>query len=157
MKHNKINFFSIISFLLFLVYLPCISNAQRSELNFINYNSKDGISSNTINAILKDKFGYMWFATEDGLNRFDGISFTVYRHNAADTSSIRANQILALYEDPTGNLWVGTNRGLSLYDRKLDAFKNYDKTKGSAARSICMDKGGNLWIGGYSGLYSYNP
>ena len=155
MKHNKIIFFPLFSLL--LVFLPCISDAQRSELNFINYNSKDGISSNTINAILKDKFGYMWFATEDGLNRFDGISFTVYRHNAADTSSIRANQILSLYEDPTGNLWVGTNRGLSLYDRKLDAFKNYDKTKGSAARSICMDKIGTLWIGGYSGLYAYNP
>ncbi len=143
--------------LFFLISLPWLAQAQKSDWNFINFSSKDGVSSNTINAIIKDRLGYMWYATEDGLNRFDGISFSVYRHNAADTSSIKANQILALYEDPSGNLWIGSNRGLSLYDRKQDAFHNYEVTKGSAARSICSDGAGGLWIGSYSGLFEFNP
>lgn len=142
--------------LLLFLLLPWLAIAQRSDLNFINYSSKDGMSSNIVNAVLKDKFGYMWFATEDGLNKFDGNTFTAYRHNAADTSSINANQILSLFEDPSGNLWIGTNNGLSLYDRKRDVFINFNLTKGTPARCLCSDYEGNLWIGGYWGLYKYN-
>ncbi|MDO6434784.1 two-component regulator propeller domain-containing protein [Flavitalea sp. BT771] len=137
--------------------LAQIAGAQQQTFNFINFSNNNGLSSNTVNALLKDKLGYMWFATEDGLNKFDGISFTVYNHNNLDTSSIATNQIQTIYEDPAGNLWIGTNRTLSLYDRKKDCFQNFDITNGTAVRSICSDGAGHLWIGCYAGLILYDP
>lgn len=134
-----------------------IGEAQENALHFINYSSKDGLSSNTVTVVLKDRYGYMWFGTEDGLSRFDGSRFTVYNHNAADTTTIRTNSILALYEDPQGNLWVGTHKGLSLYDRQRNAFRNINVTRGLSVRTICSDHQGNLWLGGYSGLFKYHP
>ena len=131
--------------------------AQQADFNFINFSSKDGLSSNIVNAILKDRFGYMWFATDDGLNKFDGVNFTVYRHNSADKSSIGANTIFALHEDSSGNLWVGTNATLSLYDRKRDAFINYDFAGKTIVRSLCTDHLGNLWVGSFNGLYMLDP
>jgi signal transduction histidine kinase/ligand-binding sensor domain-containing protein/CheY-like chemotaxis protein len=99
----------------------------------------------------------MWFATEDGLDRFDGSSFKVYNHNMLDTNSIATNQIRVLFEDPQGRLWVGTNRTLSLYDRQRDCFHNYNIANGTAVRSICPDGNGHLWLGSYAGLILYDP
>jgi signal transduction histidine kinase/ligand-binding sensor domain-containing protein/DNA-binding response OmpR family regulator len=147
--------------LLFLLSsLSQITEAQQSrqkELNFINFSSHNGLSSNTVNAIIKDRFGYMWFATDDGLNKFDGSSFTVYNHNVLDTNSIATNQLQAIFEDPQGRLWVGTNRALSLYDRQKDCFHNYNIANGTAIRSICSDGEGHLWIGSYAGLILFDP
>lgn len=144
-------------FLLILVLGFYITHAQQKNLHFINFSSKDGLPSNTINAVLKDRFGYMWFGTDDGLSRFDGSRFTVYNYNAADSSSICSNIILALYEDAKGNLWVGTNKGLSLYDRTRNAFRNNNVTRGASVKALYGDHQGNLWVGGYSGLFRYNP
>ncbi len=131
--------------------------AQEDNFNFINFSSKDGLSSNTVNAILKDTLGYMWFGTDDGLNRFDGVNFKVYRYNSRDSTSLRSNTITALCEDKSGNLWVGTNQTLSLYDRKKDAFINYNINGGKPIRSLCVDYQGNVWAGTYLGLYKFNP
>ncbi|MVT08778.1 hybrid sensor histidine kinase/response regulator transcription factor [Chitinophaga tropicalis] len=144
-------------FLFIIAFWPYLTQAQESRYHFINFSSKDGLSSNTVNVILKDRLGYMWFGTDDGLSRFDGSRFIVYSHNDADSFSIRSNNIMALYEDPQGNLWIGTHKGLSLYDRKRDAFRNPDVTRGASVRSLCGDHHGNLWIGGYSGLFRYHP
>lgn len=130
--------------------------AQESNLHFINFSSKDGLPSSTVNAILKDRWGYMWFGTDDGLSRYDGSRFIAYNHNGADTSTLSSNNIMALYEDAQGNLWVGTDKGLSLYDRVHDAFRNTNATQGCSVRTICGDQNGNLWIGSYSGLYKYH-
>ncbi len=98
----------------------------------------------------------MWFATDDGLNKFDGVTFTVYNHNALDSTSIGTNQLQTIFEDPQGNVWVGTNRTLSLYDRKRDCFHNYNIANGTAIRCICSDNAGHLWIGSYAGLIRYD-
>lgn len=141
-------------FSLFLsIFLIGVAEAQQSGISFINFNNKDGLSSSSVNAIIKDRYGYMWFATEDGLNKFDGVNFTVYRHSLADTTSLGGNVITALCEDRSGNLWVGTNQSLSFYDRKKDAFTNFKFMGNSATRAICSDHSGNLWVGGYFGLY----
>ena len=134
-----------------------ILSAQQGDFNFINFSSKDGLSSNSVNAILKDKFGYMWFGTEDGLNKFNGVSFTIYRYNAADSTTIGANTITALCEDNSGDLWVGTNQTLSRYNRKKDAFINYSFNENNSVRALCSDYLRNLWVGTYSGLYKFNP
>lgn len=143
--------------LLVLAIRVCVVQAQSGNLHFVNFSSKDGLSSNTINVIIKDRFGYMWFGSEDGLSKFDGTRFTVYNHNAADTSTIPSNNVMAMYEDKDGRLWVGTSKGLSVYDRDRDVFQNINVTLGNSARTICADYSGNLWIGTYTGLFRYNP
>ena len=140
-----------------LVLLSRMAEAQDNDLNFINFSSNSGLSSNTVNAMLQDRFGYMWYATEDGLNRFDGTSFSVYNHNVLDSASIGTNQLQSIFEDPQGRLWVGTNRSLSLYDRRKDCFHNYYITNGTAIRSICSDGAGRLWLGSYAGLILFDP
>ncbi|UPK72248.1 two-component regulator propeller domain-containing protein [Chitinophaga filiformis] len=147
-------------YILYISYLMLWSQvafSQQSDLNFVNFSSENGLSSNTVSTILKDKYGYMWFGTDDGLNRFDGVNFSVYRHKQSDTMSIGANSILAMHEDRSGNLWVGTNTTLSLYDRKKDCFINYRFTSGNTARTIFRDHTGKLWIGSYAGLFTFDP
>lgn len=139
---------------------------QTSNINFTSITSKEGLLSNSVNAILKDRQGLMWFATDDGLNRFDGTNFKVYRNFRGDTTSLRANEILALHEDRNGNLWIGTSGGgLSLYNRKKDNFLHFPTdnnivpglTRNAVIRSICSDHLGNIWIAQFNGLYVLNP
>ena len=104
---------------------------------FYALTTKDGLSSNTVNTILKDRFGLVWFGTEDGLDKFDGTNFKIYRHKNNDTSSLKSNEILSLFEDKDGNLWVGTSGGsLSLYDRKKDAFINIPSGPGAIPNNV---------------------
>ncbi|MCM5528311.1 hybrid sensor histidine kinase/response regulator transcription factor [Parasegetibacter sp. NRK P23] len=132
------------------------SIGQLSEYNFVNFDNRDGLSSNSVNAILKDHTGYMWFGTDDGLNKFDGSKFVVYHHNTSDTNSISSNKISALCEDGDGNLWIGTSKSLSLYDRKRNLFLNTHITQGNAVRALYADQSGNIWVGCYMGLLRYN-
>lgn len=140
-----------------LVLLQGTIIAQQTALNFINFSSKDGLSSNYVNALLKDRYGYMWFGTDDGLNKFNGNNFKVYKNQSGDSTSIAGNIIMALCEDQSGNLWIGTNQSLSLYNRRKDAFINYDHVVGGPTRALCTDHLGNIWAGSYSGLYMFNP
>ncbi len=117
----------------------------------MNLSSKDGLSSNVVNDILKDRYGFIWFATDDGLNKFDGKKFIIYRHKATDASSIISNEILDLHEDNNGNLWIGTGSGLNLYDRKKDAFISFNGNN-VAVTSLCSDKLGRIWVAGYYGI-----
>lgn len=140
-----------------LILLPHVAISQQSDLNFVNFSSENGLSSNTVTAIVKDKYGYMWFGTDDGLNKFDGVNFSVYRHKESDTTSIGANSVLAMHEDRLGNLWIGTNTTLSLYNRKKDCFINYQFTLNNTARTLFSDHLGNLWVGSYIGLFMLDP
>src|ERR1041385_7627749 len=81
------------------------ARAQSEHINFTSLSTRDGLLSNSVNAILKDSYGLMWFATDDGLNKFDGTNFTVYRYNPGDSTSLRTNEVLALHEDSRANLW----------------------------------------------------
>lgn len=143
-------------FFISLIFFSKPATAQQVAINFINFNNKEGLSSSSVNAIIKDKYGYMWFATEDGLNKFDGVNFTIYRHSNIDTTSIGGNIISALCEDRFGNLWIGNNQSLSFYDRKKDAFANFKFMGNSATRALYSDHSGNLWVGGYFGLCRLN-
>ena len=146
------------SYLILLFVL--LSNSffgQQKEYSFINFNSKNGLASNTINAILKDKEGFMWFGTEDGLNKFDGLNFKVYRHKEGDSTSLgKGSSVMALQEDRNGNLWVGTSMTVSMYNRSLNNFTNINFSPYGWIRSLLADHTGNLWVGTYNGLYYYN-
>ncbi|WP_127124569.1 hybrid sensor histidine kinase/response regulator transcription factor [Pseudoflavitalea rhizosphaerae] len=141
------------------------TQAQTGQIKFTSLSTRDGLLSNAVNTILKDRYGIMWFGTDDGLNKFDGTNFTVYRYMPGDSTSLRTNEVLALHEDPSGNLWIGTSGGgLSLYDRKKDHFLHYPVQSGSTTltgsdviRSICSDYRGKIWIAQFEGLYVMDP
>ncbi len=151
--------------LLCIMQLAAATRAQPAHINFTSLTSKDGLLSNSVNAILKDRYGFMWFATDDGLNKFDGTNFTVYRHVPGDSASLQANEILALHEDKTGNLWVGTSGGaVSLYDRKKDKFVHFPGTgdrsgliPNAVIRGICSDGAGKVWIAQFESPYLLDP
>ncbi|SFS60850.1 Signal transduction histidine kinase [Mucilaginibacter polytrichastri] len=132
----------------------------QQALNFTSLTTKNGLSSNVVNAVLKDSYGWVWFATADGLNRFDGTNFTVYRHRDGDINSLPINEILSLYEDKTGRLWIGTGGGaLVYYDRTHDTFHQYragavwKKLQTEPILAISGDYLGRLWVSGFSGIH----
>jgi signal transduction histidine kinase/ligand-binding sensor domain-containing protein/DNA-binding response OmpR family regulator len=134
------------------------ANSQE-DINFTSLTIKDGLSSNTVTSILRDNYGFMWFGTEDGLNKFDGTNFKVYRYRPNDSTSLQTNEILSLHEDKKGNLWIGTSGGsLSLYDRKKDAFINFParETPGyilnNVIMDVCADFQGKIWVAHYDGV-----
>ena len=82
-------------------------------------------SSGLINDVCQDQHGYIWIATENGLNKFDGYRFTTYLHQPDDAATLNSNIVVKLYNDSKGQLWVGTRIGLSCYDESSDRFVNY--------------------------------
>jgi ligand-binding sensor domain-containing protein len=138
--------------------------AAQEDINFTSLTTKDGLSSNTVNVILKDKFGLLWFGSDDGLDKFDGTNVKAYRHKPGDSTSLRANEILSLHEDKAGNLWIGTSGGaLSLYDRKKDAFINFpwgnnpNTIRHNVVRTVCSDYLGRIWIIHFAGFDVLDP
>lgn len=92
--------------------------SQASSVSFDKLTIRDGLSQSTVNYILQDRHGFMWFATYGGLNKYDGYSFTVYQHDANDPTSIGSNNNVYLFEDDEGYIWVvnNENAGLERFD-----------------------------------------
>ena len=107
-----------ILFTLFLILCPLALRAQRCILLSVG----DGLSSSNVNAVYQDRRGDIWIATENGLNRYDGLSIHTYRHNPADPHSIAHNTVRAFVEDGQGRLLVAGQQGIQFYDPKTDAF-----------------------------------
>ena len=102
--------------------VPCFSSLQ--AINEVLYSSnQQGLSSSYFQDMLQDSQGYMWIATEYGLNRYDGYNFKKYYKNQGDERSLNSSFVMSLYEDSHGRIWVGTSIGLNLYDRKNDNFR----------------------------------
>ena len=110
--------------LLFL--LPALSSVRSQSLYFDRIDIKDGLSQNTVNEIIQDSRGFIWFATKDGLNRYDGSHFKVFRHLPHGRSGLGNNTIRCLVEDADNNIWVGTNSGLYVYDTEYDRFSEVE-------------------------------
>ncbi|WP_114324658.1 EAL domain-containing protein [Candidatus Colwellia aromaticivorans] len=99
--------------------------SNNNLLKFSQLSTLDGLSSSNVFGITQDNQGFIWFATEDGLNRFDGNNFVTYRHNANNQHSIADNIIRKIFIDSEKTLWVGTQNGLSRYNNELDNFDNF--------------------------------
>lgn len=131
---------------------------------FINqYTVEQGLSDDHINDILTDSQGYLWIATYDGLNRFNGYEFTVFKHQSDEQNSISSNVINTLFLDKKGRLWIGTSKGLNLYDASTEAFqsfqsdpKNPESLSSNSVRSIYEDHLGVLWVGTAYGLNKFD-
>ncbi|HNP23762.1 MAG TPA: two-component regulator propeller domain-containing protein [Panacibacter sp.] len=127
---------------------------QKQYLNFSFLTIRDGLSQGMINYMMQDHFGFMWFGTKDGLNRYDGYRFVVYHNDATDPNSLSDNHIKSIYEDNKGRLWIGTaTGGLELFDRdteKFIHFKHSDTSNNTISDNlvthITEDKEGYIWI-----------
>ncbi|MBC8506624.1 MAG: hypothetical protein ISR58_20245 [Anaerolineales bacterium] len=143
--------------------IPKISPGQ--HLRFDSISIDDGLSQSSVFSILQDSRGYMWFGTEDGLNKYDGYNFTIYKHDPDDPDSLISNWIQTLFEDDSGMLWIGTQDGLDRFDPETETFVHYrngpndpDSLSDNAISTIYQDRGSTLWIGtGYGGLNRYDP
>jgi ligand-binding sensor domain-containing protein len=95
-------------------------------IKFGRLTTKDGLSSDQTRNVVQDKQGFMWFATLGGLNRYDGASVKVYRHDPDDPNSLAHNTVRALIADQSGELWIGTwGDGLNQYGSEMYAFIKY--------------------------------
>jgi PAS domain S-box-containing protein len=141
-----------------------ISSAS-PPLRFTHLTTDNGLSQGRVFAILQDRQGFMWFATRDGLNRYDGNTFVVFKHNPEDPASLSSNYILSLLEDNQGCLWAGTeNGGVNRFDPATERFTRYrhdpqnsNSLSGDMVRCIVQDHRGHLWFGGDTGLNQFDP
>ena len=118
---------------------------QSQNLRFHHYGLEEGLSQETILCILKDSNGFLWLGTQDGLNRFDGNQFKVYRHKKRDSLSITGNFIQSLVEDNNKNIWIGTNdNGIVVYNSSKDIFKKTNVNYGNCT-GLAKDKFGNIY------------
>ncbi|GAA0716268.1 two-component regulator propeller domain-containing protein [Aquimarina litoralis] len=129
---------------------------------FLHLFTSDGLSQSSVIAIHQDRLEQMWIGTRDGLNKYDGNTFTVYRNIPGDSTSISNNDILSIQEDQEGYIWIGTYNGLNRYDPKLNVFKSYfhSSKQGSLSDNtiwtINLLDNGELWFGSSNGLMLYN-
>ena len=160
--YKKLNaIIKIIILVNLLTFLISTLKSQNFEIE--KFTTQKGLSQNTVNCILQDEKGFLWFGTEDGLNRFDGVKFTVFRNDPKNPNSISNSYILSIYEDSSGIIWIGTINGLNEFDRVKEKFIHYfhDKKEpyslsNNFISSIYEDKEGNLWIGTQRGLNKFD-
>lgn len=157
-------------FIWILAFLPSmvsqVTIAQNGDLIFQRFSIQEGLSHNSVLSIIQDRRGFIWIATYDGLNRFDGYQFKEYNHDYRDTTTISQNLSMALHEDSKGRIWVGTaGLGLCHFDPKTDNFTRYSTTfeEGGEYKevptisAIQEDLDGNIWFGSVNGLFKLGP
>jgi len=155
---------------LILCFFACALpvHAGDNDIRFEHLSSEHGLSRPTVYTIIQDRQGFMWFGTEDGLNRYDGITFKVYKPDPDNPAGISSSAVNFLCEDSKGNIWICTrNRGLDKFDPKTETFTHYqhdDNNPGSLSSNfmgrgtICEDESGILWIGTQDGgLNRFDP
>ncbi len=132
------------------------ANIYGQSYYFRHYQVENGLSNNATICSVQDKKGFLWFGTKDGLDRFDGYSFKIFRNSPDDSGSIGSNFIHCLFEDVNGILWAGTENGLYQYNAITESFSLLNGTANGPIRDIRMDSRGNLWfIWGFT-LCRYN-
>lgn len=145
-----------LNFLILLFFIVCLNFSSYGQVPshvFHQLSVKDGLCEGTVRAIVEDSRGFMWFGTEDGLNKYDGYKFSVYKNDSDNKFSVSSNNIKCLLSDSKGNLWIGTRHGLNLYDPIQDKFFNYTSPGYEALKytngdieAITEDKSGVLWL-----------
>ena len=149
----------LLFFLMPLLCAPSKARSQNARLTFEHFSVDQGTSGVAVPCILQDRVGYLWFACFEGVDRYDGYSFTSYKHDPDDTASLVNAFVNTLYEDKAGNFWVGTKGGLDELDRASGKFTHYvphpsgpNAKRGNSVISIQEDRDGLLWIGTDDGL-----
>ncbi|TDE14552.1 hybrid sensor histidine kinase/response regulator transcription factor [Dyadobacter psychrotolerans] len=142
-----------------LVYLIWVSGclefavAQGEDYQFARYSAEKGLSHNQVNCFLKDQQGFVWVGTAEGLNRFDGYSFKIFKHDVRDSTTLSDHYVNELFEDKQGYIWINTRLGYNIYD---PATETIDHDINKAARRlglpdanfnrIIKTRSGDYWI-----------
>jgi signal transduction histidine kinase/ligand-binding sensor domain-containing protein len=151
--------------IILLLLLTSLSNgySQHIPLKFTKLSIDDGLSSSIVSCIIQDHEGFVWIGTPDGLNRYDGFKFVVYKNDPADSTTLADNVIQTIFEDHDKNLLIGSENGLSVYNREKDCFFNCMYEKSSPLRGISCsikkireDSKGNLWLASNVGLIYFD-
>lgn len=146
---------TIVVTILILLTLPSFVYTAEANPQFQHISADQGLSQSGVSSIFQDSQGFMWFGTQDGLNKYDGYEFTVYKYNALDSNSLSDNFITSIYEDKSGIIWVGTDGGgLNKFNRKTEKFTRYihdlnnpNSLSHNRVLSIYEDSFGTLWVG----------
>ncbi len=140
-------------FLIFCLFCFGLLSGQSDDIKFSRFTTKAGLSHNIVNEVIQDGRGFMWFGTQDGLNRYDGYTFVVYKPDLYDSTSLSNNRITALCYDPRGFIWVGTAAGLNIYKIDSDQFISLANLAGGslaasklAIQALYRDQLGTIWV-----------
>lgn len=149
-----------------LLQFCCIGAfSQKHHIQFDHIGIAEGLSQSNVLCVLKDSRGFMWFGTRDGLNKYDGYTFKVYKNEALNASSISGNYINSIIETVNGDLWIATiGGGICRFDRNSDRFiryqhdpKNANTICNDVVNSILEDHNGKIWVGTETGLDLLDP
>lgn len=141
-----------ISYIIIFSILSATTILSQKTINFQKLKIQDGLSNSNVLSILQDRYGFMWFGTNDGLNMYDGEKIEVFKNDPTLQNSLSNNTILSLFEDSQGNLWISTSSGLNKYDRESDSFEIFkvhpdiDDPATNAVIQAIEDSKGNIYI-----------
>lgn len=141
------------------IYCGNLYAQHTSKLYFKTLDIYNGLSHNSVLAIMQDRQGFIWFGTKDGLNRYDGIKFKIFKK---ENSTLGNNYITTLTEDSQGNIWIGTDVGVYIYNTETETFSPFRVTTPqkesirSTITQISIEEGGDVWIAAdFQGLFCY--
>ena len=140
-------------------YSQSVSNSSTDSLKIKYFTLEDGLSQVSSNDLLKDKSGFVWIATQDGLNRYDGNEFKHFKYVESDSTTLSGNLTNKLLEDAKVNIWVGTvGNGLNYYNPTLDVFHRikleHSNNENEIIAALAMDSEGSIWVASrVSGLH----
>ncbi|WP_370461042.1 EAL domain-containing protein [Paraglaciecola sp. L1A13] len=153
------SFFCSLRLIVFIIGFSTFAHAQ--SFSFDNLTKVDGLAQNTVTDIIEDKRGFMWFATANGLSRFDGYEFVNYHNNPNDVNSLPNNFVRTLLVDNDGTLWIGTQNGLARYNALTDNFTRYSQQNSSLNNNIInalsLSHSGEVLVANEAHLYTYSP
>jgi signal transduction histidine kinase/ligand-binding sensor domain-containing protein/DNA-binding response OmpR family regulator len=151
-----------------LIFVSILCNslfAQENVYQFSHLNIANGLSDNQVNAIFKDRKGFMWFGTLSGLNRYDGHEFKIFKHNSKDSSSIPDGYIVDIFEGPEKELWIASGGGFSIYNPLTEKFESFQdkhfikyKIPKGYLRGVKTNSSGKLYFQIENlGIFCYDP
>src|SRR5688500_3184607 len=140
-----------------IVLTLTLPTQAQDRYDFRHFEVENGLSNNNVLCILQDKKGFMWFGTRDGLNRFDGYAFKIFRKDPSDPKTLGNNHINCILQDANELIWVGTQNGLYKYNPVDESFEHIAITAEKWVRSIYQDSRGILWLALKDTLTSYDP
>ncbi len=154
----------LVLFCVFIIStITIVTQAQTDKkFYFENISIPDGLSNTQVWDIVQDKYGFLWVSTQDGLNRYDGYKFKVFKNDPDDKSSLPNNQLFRLLIDKQDNLWIATQSGLCKYDEVNESFKTFliDSTNPSSGSNVILkifeDSRNRMWLGTASGIYIFD-
>lgn len=155
-----VRYISVFRTFLFLIALAITGELRAQDYKFSHLSVEQGLSQTVVNCIMQDQQGFMWFGTQEGLNRYDGYTFKIFKRDPQDTNSLGNNFIYTIHQSKDGIIWIGTNgNGLDRFDPVTERFTHYPYDENNPAsissnsvRIIHEDAHGNLWIGTDDGL-----